>query len=182
MSGFIIEYVFECFVFYFNTYSLFKEEFNMKKLIITALIAVTALLVCPKDVKADPALNYANNFANVQGTWYNNQVNYYNTYEVPVLNAYDVAMTNQYAQALAARYQSDVMALQSQQRLDANMYQLLANEYAHRQNLNTQYENMKNMITYDTLNYIDTAYYNNQEMVLRTTGMVLGQVPFPQVQ
>ena len=154
----------------------------MKKLILMALMAAAVIVLTPSSVKADAALNAANNFANIQNNWAGQQVNYYNAYEVPVMNAYNVAMSNQYAQALAARFQSDALALQSNQMAAANAYQLWANEYAHQQNIATQYANMKNMVTYNTINNWDTSFYNNQEMVLKTYGMMFGQYPFPQIQ
>ena len=154
----------------------------MKKLLLAFALAAAFVFVAPSTVKADGALDAANNFANVQADWYNQQLNYYNTYQTPVMNAYGVAMTNQYAQALAARYQSDMMAQQAQARAAANSYQLWANEYAHQQNIATQYNNLKNVATYNTINNWDQSFYANQEMVLKTYAMMFGQYPFPQVQ
>ena len=85
----------------------------MKKFLLALMIAACAVVIAPFEAKADAALDYANNFGKVQSNWLNQQWNYYNTYQQPVITAYDVAMTNQYSQALAARYQSDMMANQA---------------------------------------------------------------------
>ncbi len=154
----------------------------MKKFLLALMIAACAVVIAPFETKADAALDYANNFGKVQSNWLNQQWNYYNTYQQPVITAYDVAMTNQYSQALAARYQSDMMAKQAMERAAANSYQLFANEYAHQQNLATQYTNLKNMYSYNMINNLDQAYYNNQEAVLRMTAYMLAQPAFPQVQ
>lgn len=154
----------------------------MKKFLLALMIVACAVVIAPFETKADAALDYANNFGKVQSNWLNQQWNYYNTYQQPVITAYDVAMTNQYSQALAARYQSDMMAKQAMERAAANSYQLLANEYAHQQNLATQYTNLKNMYSYNMINNLDQAYYNNQEAVLRMTSYMLAQPAFPQVQ
>lgn len=154
----------------------------MKKLILAALVAAATLIIAPVSVKADAAFDYAQNFKDMQINWAGDQWAYFGANEVPVMGQYGVAMANQFAQGLAAAWQSDVMARQAQARIAANQFQLLANEYAHQQNLATQYTNMKTNVTYDAINNWDTSFYNNQEMVLRTYGMMFGQYPFPQVQ
>lgn len=154
----------------------------MKKLLLAFALTAACVFIAPSTVKADGALNAANNFANVQANWFNQQVQYYNTYQVPVMNAYNVAMTNQYAQALAATFQANAMAQQEQQRAAADMYQLLSNQYAHQQNIATQYNNLKDVATYNTINAWDQSFYANQEMVLKTYAAMFGQYPFPQIQ
>lgn len=154
----------------------------MKKLILAAVLAAACVIIAPSTVKADAALDVANNFNNVQQNWLNQQWNYYNTYQQPVLTVYNQAIANQYSQALAASFQANVMAQQAQQRAAANNFQLYANEYAHQQNLATQYYNMKNNLSYNMINTMDQSYYNSQEWVLRSSAAMLGQVPFPQVQ
>ncbi|MDO4189304.1 MAG: hypothetical protein Q4D29_09980 [Lachnospiraceae bacterium] len=154
----------------------------MKKFLIAAVLAVVAVVAAPKTVKADGALDAANNFAKVQNDWLSQQWSYYTATEVPVMTAYRAAMADQVSQALAAQFQSDVMARQAQMRAAVNSFQLMSNEYAHQQNLATQYTNLKNVYTYNAINNLDQTYYNNQEMVLRTYGMMMGQYPFPQVQ
>lgn len=153
----------------------------MKKILLAALFAAALMVCVPTAVKADVALDQANNFSNINNNWLNQQWNYYNSYEAPVMNAYNNAMTYQYAQALAARYQSDTMALQAQQRAAANAYQLWANEYAHQQNIATQYATMKNQFTYNQINNWDTSFYNNQGAIVNMYGYMFGQAPFPQV-
>lgn len=154
----------------------------MKKLVIAFALSAMAILAAPSTAKADPAINAATNYANMQHAWLNNQWSYFTTYEVPAMTQYTAAMMDQYAQATAAKYQSDLMANQARMMAAANAYQLYANEYAHQQNLATQYTNMKNMATYNAINNWDTSYYANHEAVLRTYAMMFGQYPFPQVQ
>ncbi len=154
----------------------------MKKMLLAVLFTAALLVFVPTNVKADAALDQAIAFNNMNNNWLNQQWDYYLQYEQPVMNVYDYAMTNQYSQALAARYQSDLMALQSRQRAATNSYQLWANEYAHQQNIATQYANMKNQFNYNQINNWDTSFYNNQDKVVQVYGYMFGQAPFPQVQ
>lgn len=154
----------------------------MKKMLFAFVLAAACVFIAPSTVKADKALDAANNFANAQADWYKQQVDYYTTYQTPVMTAYGVAMTNQYSQALAASYQANMMAQQEQARAAANMFQLATNQYAHQTNINTQYNNLKDVATYNMVNNWDQSFYANQEMVLKTYAMMFGQYPFPQVQ
>lgn len=152
----------------------------MKKLLVTAFIASLVIIFLPKSVKADAALDQANNFAQVQNNYLTATTTYYNTYEVPVMNVYNRAMTSQMSQALAANFQAQMMYQQALQRQAVNNFQLSMNYSTAMTNLNTQYQNLMNTSLYNYQNMMDTTYKNNLYSVNQAYGYMMGQPLFPQ--
>ncbi len=116
----------------------FKEDNCMKKQIIALVLCAAAVFFVSVPTKADVALDYANNQNNMQNAWLNQQWNYYNTYQQPVLNVYGQVITNQYSQGLAAQYQALSMQQMMLDKARADAFQIAANRFAHTTNMMTQ--------------------------------------------
>lgn len=154
----------------------------MKKLLVTALIASLVIIFLPKSVKADAALNQANNFAQMQNNYLNATTTYYTTYEVPVMNVYSKAMSDQIAQSLAGNFQAQLMYQQALQRAAVNDYQLAMNYNTAMTNINTQYQNLMNTSLYNYQNMMNTGYTNYMYNINQAYGVMMGQPLFPQAQ
>lgn len=154
----------------------------LSKIMIVAAIALTAIVVKPTAVRADAALNQAQNFANMQNNYLNATTTYFTQYEVPVMNQYSMAMSDQISQALAANWQANLMYQQALQRQAVNQYQLGMNYDTMMLNINTQYQNLMNNAMYTYQNNMNTMYGANVENINKMYGYMMGQALFPQAQ
>lgn len=153
----------------------------MKKLIFAALLTAAFVIAAPKSAKADAALNYANNFNNMQYNYLNAQNSYYNTYQVPVMNVYDQAMSNQISQALAAQYQAQIMRQQALARNSVNIFQVTNNMAADMTNYGTQLFTMGSNGAYNMGMNSVAATQAALQFSANVWGAWTGQPPFPQV-
>lgn len=154
----------------------------MKKQIIALVLCAATVFFVSVPTKADVALDYANNQNNMQNAWLNQQWNYYNTYQQPVLNVYGQVITNQYSQGLAAQYQALSMQQMMLDKARADAFQIAANRFAHTTNMMTQMGNSVNEVMYQTTNAMDAATYAAMDAALKSAIYGMGQYPFPQVQ
>lgn len=153
----------------------------MKKLFLAAVLSAACVFIAPASVKAATALDAAYSFNNLQYNYLNQQNDYYNQYQIPVMDQYAQAMSNQTSQALAAAYQAQILRQQALQRNAVNGFQMAANLWADNQNFTTQMMTMGSNVAY---NSGMSAIATNQMMLTgaaNTWGLWMGQVPFPQV-
>ncbi len=154
----------------------------ISKILLVAAVALATVVIKPTAVHADPALDQATNFNNMQNNYLNATTTYFTQYEVPVMNQYSMAMSNQISQALAANWQANLMYQQALQRQAVNQYQVAMNYDTMMLNLNTQYQSLMNNTMYTYQNNMNTMYGANLENVNKMYGYMMGQPLFPQAQ
>lgn len=155
---------------------------TIKKIAASLAVISFVAIVMPCQVKADPALTQAQNFANMQNNYLNATTTYFTTYEVPVMNQYNMAMSSQISQALAANWQAKLMYQQAMQRAAVNQFQVTMNYNTMMTNLNSQYQNLMNNSMYAFQTNMNTMYGANLENVNKMYGYAMGQPLFPQAQ